>query len=258
MPITASLRSLLCAAACAWGLGLSAAHAADDTLRVATDVPYAPFQMQNPDGSFTGFEVELVDAICTRMHKRCEWVAQGWDGIIPGLLARKYDFIASSMSVTQERARQVLFAEPYFKVPSAWVVPDGEALDVDGDLAGRTIGVQRNTVQDNYVTATYPAAEVRRYADADGLANDMRNGRLDATFITAALAKDVLIDKGGFHQVGATIGEPESIFGPGIAAAFRPRDKTLVEAFNRALAEVRADGTYERLMHAYFDYDISP
>ena len=78
-------------------------------LKVASDVPYEPFEMQRPDGTFTGFEVELVNAICEQMQRRCEWVKQSWDGIIPGLQARKYDFIASAMSVTPDRKKQVLF-----------------------------------------------------------------------------------------------------------------------------------------------------
>ncbi|OHV08493.1 nickel transporter [Kushneria phosphatilytica] len=236
------------------------AQAADQKpLKVASDVPYEPFEMQRPDGTFTGFEVDLVNAICEQMQRRCEWVKQGWDGIIPGLQARKYDFIASAMSVTPDRRKQVLFADPYYAVPSLWVAPDDSDIDdVSGDLAGKKIGVQRATVQDNYVTQHYPKAEIRRYATADDLATDMSAGRLDLTFITGPLAQDVLINRGNFRQLGEPVSKPKSIFGDGIAAAFRPRDRALVEQFNQALHKVEQNGTYDRLMHQYFDYDIHP
>ena len=130
--------------------------------------------------------------------------------------------------------------------------------DVSGELTDKQIGVQRATVQDNYVTQNYPQATIRRYATADDLATDMSAGRLDLTFITGPLAQDVLIDRGGFHQVGEPISKPKSIFGDGIAAAFRQRDRDLVEAFNEALHTVEQNGTYDRLMHHYFEYDIHP
>lgn len=243
------------------GLILSLPAQADEraSLKVASDVPYEPFQMQRPDGTFTGFEVDLVNAICQQMQRRCEWVKQSWDGIIPGLQARKYDFIASAMSVTPDRKKQVLFADPYYAVPSLWVASDkSDISDISGDLSGKQIGVQRATVQDNYVTQNYPEADIHRYATADDLAVDMDAGRLDLTFITGPLAQDVLIDQGGFHQVGEPISRPKSIFGDGIAAAFRTRDRDLVEAFNQALKTVEQNGTYDRLMHEYFDYDIHP
>ncbi|HSH57900.1 MAG TPA: transporter substrate-binding domain-containing protein, partial [Halomonas sp.] len=75
-------------------LAATPAMADEGPLRIAVDVPYMPYQYQEPDGTITGFEVELIDAVCVEMQRECEWVKQGWDGIIPGLLARKYDFIA--------------------------------------------------------------------------------------------------------------------------------------------------------------------
>ncbi|ANF59556.1 hypothetical protein A5892_07890 [Halotalea alkalilenta] len=237
---------------------LSARALAEPPLKIAVDVPYAPFQLQHADGSFDGFEVELVNAICTEMQRRCEWVKQPWDGIIPGLLSRKYDIIASALSVTEERARQVRFAEAYYVVPSSWVAPADRMLDPNDDLSGRTIGVQRSTIQDDYVTRTHPQADIRRYPDASALAADMSAGRLDLAFITTPLAQEVFVDQGGYRLVGEPIREPREIFGDGIAAAFRPRDEALVERFDRALHQVVANGTYEELMERYFDYDVRP
>ena len=83
----------------------SAVQAADvpDPLRLGIDVPYAPFGYKLPSGELTGFEIELGNAICAKINRDCEWVIQAWDGIIPGLMARKYDAIMSSMAITEER-----------------------------------------------------------------------------------------------------------------------------------------------------------
>lgn len=226
---------------------------AAEPLRIGVDIPYAPYQYKLPDGTITGFEVELVGAACEQMQRPCEWVEQAWDGIIPGLLARKYDLIASSMNITQDRARQVLFSAPYFQVPSVWVGQGGMSWDpVEGDLAGAAIGVQQGTIQDEYVTQFYPQADIRRYGDSGAVVNDMKAQRLDLVFTAFPLAQETLLDDPNVSRVGELVTGPESIYGPGIGAAFRQRDTALVEEFNAAMAKVKANGTYDTLHEKYF------
>ena len=128
----------------------TAAQAEDyDVIRVGVDVPYPPFEFRSPDGELTGFEIELGNAVCQEItNQDCEWVIQAWDGIIPGLLARKYDMIFSSMSINAERAERVLFSDPYYTTPSAFFAPDGNGFDADS-TEGTRIGVQRATIQDD-------------------------------------------------------------------------------------------------------------
>ena len=87
---------------------------AQDTeqLRIGVDVPYEPMEYRTPDGELTGFDIELGNALCAQIKAECEWVVQAWDGIIPGLLARKYDAIMSSMTINDERRQTVLFSDP--------------------------------------------------------------------------------------------------------------------------------------------------
>ena len=80
-------------------------------------------EYRTPDGELTGFDIELGNALCAEIGIQCEWVVQGWDGIIPGLMARKYDAIMSSMTINDDRRKQVLFSDPYFTPPSAWFAP---------------------------------------------------------------------------------------------------------------------------------------
>lgn len=237
------------------------AHA-DDTLKLAVDIPFEPFEYRLPDGTLTGFEVELGEEVCRRIERECEWVEQSWDGIIPGLMARKYDAIMSSMAITEERRDKVLFSEPYYSNPSVWVTEAGHEIDIENHeaLEGLSVGVQRGTIRDDYITDTYgDIVDVRRYATGEDLALDVRTGRLDAAFMYYPLALsslDVDAEDSGFVTSSPLIREPKSYFGHGVAVAFHPRNEALAEQFNEALRQIKQDGTYDELMHKYVDYDI--
>ena len=234
----------------------------DAPLRLAVDVPFEPFEYRLPDGTLTGFEVELGEEVCRRIERECEWVEQGWDGIIPGLLARKYDAIMSSMAITDARREQVLFSEPYYSNPSVWVTLTGQEIDIEDHeaLEGLSVGVQRGTIRDEYITDTYgDLVDVRRYATGEDLAVDVRAGRIDAGFMYYPLALSSLqvnAEGSGIVTRSPLIREPKSYFGHGVAAAFHPRNEALAEQFNEALREIKQDGTYDELMHKYVDYDI--
>ncbi|RTR06990.1 transporter substrate-binding domain-containing protein [Halomonas nitroreducens] len=226
-------------------------------IRIGVDVPYEPMEYRTPDGELTGFDIELGNALCTEIGIQCEWVVQGWDGIIPGLQARKYDAIMSSMTINEQRREQVLFSDPYITPPSAWFAPKDVEIGTPSDetLEGMTIGVQRGTLQDNYVTDMYgDVADVNRYATADDMVLDMDSGRLDAVFLDFPIGKSTLLDSeaGNYKVVGEKITEPKEYFGEGFGIAFRQRDEDLAQAFNEALATLKENGTYEEIYTEYF------
>ncbi len=226
-------------------------------IRIGVDVPYEPMEYRTPDGELTGFDIELGNALCAEIGIQCEWVVQGWDGIIPGLMARKYDAIMSSMTINDERREQVLFSDPYITPPSAWFAPADVEIGTPDEAAleGMTIGVQRGTLQDNYVTDLYgDVADVNRYATADDMVLDMDAGRLDIVFLDFPIGKSTLIDSeaGDYKVVGEMITEPKEYFGDGFGIAFRQRDEELAAAFNEALATLRDNGTYDEIHAKYF------
>jgi len=223
------------------------------TVRLAVDVPYEPFEYKAPDGSLTGFEIELGDAVCEEMGVKCEWVVQAWDGIIPGLLARKYDAIFSSMSITEERKKQVAFSNGYYNTPSAWFAKKGSAVDL-ADLDGKRIGVQRGTIQDNHATDNYPGAEMMRYATADELVLDLFGGRLDVVLLDFPVG-DITILGGDKGSQYAVLGDHIQL-GDGAGVAVRKRDKDLLKMFNKALDVVKGNGVYDEIRKKYFAYDI--
>ncbi|EWH03304.1 transporter substrate-binding domain-containing protein [Halomonas sp. BC04] len=255
--------SLLLAATLGAALVAGTAQARDySDIRLGVDLPYEPFMYRQADGELTGFEIELGEAVCAYLEATCTWVEQDWDGIIPGLLARNYDAIMSSMSINEERAQQVLFSEPYYTTPSVWVTALDREIDIDdrASLEGLVVGVQRATLQDNYVTELYgDVVEVRRYTGGSEVVTDMRAGRLDLAFMDYPVAESNMAidtDESEFKRISGFIKEPAHIFGEGVGVAFRKRDQALADDFNEALTALKEDGTYDEIMNRYFSYDI--
>lgn len=170
----------------ALGAGVAgSASAAGDNVRIATNPPYKPMEYNKPDGKLTGFDVDLGNALCKKAGLHCSWTDQSWNGIIPGLMAHKYDAIMSSMTINSQRKQHVLFSNPYIIPASSFVAPIDSSLHgiSKSTLKEKKIGVQRGTVQDDYVTDKYgDVATIKRYQNADDVAVDMDAGRLDVAF----------------------------------------------------------------------------
>ena len=246
------MKKLIVAASCALAMMTGTAQAQD--LRIAFDVPYEPFEYRDDNGELTGFEVELATAMCEELQANCEFVIQAWDGMIPGLLARKFDAIMSSMSITPERAERVLFSEPYYNTPGGWFARDGFDTDVtDMDaMEGKTVGVQRGTTMDTYVTENMGGiVSIKRYTTADDMVLDLEGQRLDVVFVDYPVGEQTILTKDGFKEVS----EPVKL-GEGVGVAMRKRDKELANRVNAALRKLKKDGTYDEIMNKYFNYDI--
>ncbi|MBP5981781.1 MAG: transporter substrate-binding domain-containing protein [Halomonas sp.] len=243
------------------GLAVAAASSAQardyDNVRIGVDVPYVPMEYRTPEGDLTGFDIDLGNAMCEEIGVTCEWIEQEWDGIIPGLLSRNYDAVMSSMTINDERRQQVLFSDPYITMPSAWFAPSN--LDIseanEETLEGLTIGVQRGTLQDNYVTDKYSSvADISRYSTADDMVLDLDAQRLDIVFLDFPIGQSTLVENedGDYTIVGEQISEPKEYFGDGFGIAFRQRDEALADKFNEALATLQENGTYDEIHARYF------
>ncbi|WP_427982273.1 transporter substrate-binding domain-containing protein [Agarivorans sp.] len=252
------MKKTLVAMMSALAMASTAVDAKDwDVVRLAVDVPYEPFEYKAPDGTLTGFEIDLGNAVCEEMKVKCEWVVQAWDGIIPGLLARKYDAIFSSMSINEERAKKVLFSEAYYNTPTGFFGPKASQVDPANPdtLKGLVVGAQRGTIQDTYATENYSkVAEIKRYTTGDDLINDLRGGRLDVVVLDYPVGMSTIIDVEG-GDAYKVLGDNVQL-GEGVGVAARKRDKDLIEMFNKALATVKSNGTYDKINDKYFDYSI--
>jgi arginine/ornithine transport system substrate-binding protein len=233
-------------------------------IRVGTEGAYPPFNSTTSDGKLVGFDVDIAKALVKAIGAEIELVAQDWDGIIPALMARKYDAIIASMSITEERKKKVAFTNKYYQTPAKFICKKGSAKDftraeISQATKGKRIGVQRATPHDNFITEQGAKdAVVKRYGTQDDAYLDLKAGRVDML-----LADSVALDFGflkkpegkDYEFIGPDLSEPK-YFGEGIGIACRKRDKDLVKLFNKAIDQIRADGTYKKIQDKYFDFDV--
>lgn len=251
------LKSLTLAAAVV-ALGLGTAEAQEMKLKIGTEGAYPPFNNLTADGKLVGFDIDIARALCDEMNAECEFVTQDWDGIIPALQAGKFDAIIASMSITEERKKEVDFTDKYYNTPPAVAVPKDS--DIKGvttaDLADKVIGVQGSTTHSNYAEATYTDSEVRSYPTADEYKLDIANGRLDAVVDDIIVLQDWLESPdGACCRIAGTITPVEEIHGPGAGIAVRKGEDELVQKFNAAIKAIRANGVYKKINDKYFSFD---
>jgi arginine/ornithine transport system substrate-binding protein len=229
-------------------------------IRVATEGAYEPFNWVDKDGKLKGFDVDIANALCDQLKVKCTIVAQDWDGIIPGLLAKKYDAIVASMSITEERKQKVDFTNKYYQTPARFVAKKGSGLKITKEgLKGKSVGVQRATIHANYLQDNYKdIATVKQYDTQENVNIDLANGRLDAVLADSTVLLFGFLKKPegkNFEFVGPELTD-RKWFGEGAGIAIRKEDKDLKEMLNRAIADIRKNGTYKKLNDKYFPFDV--
>jgi octopine/nopaline transport system substrate-binding protein len=263
--------------------GASAQGKKWESVRIATEGAYAPWNFTGPNGKLDGFEVELANDLCARMKVKCEVVAQDWDGIIPALQAKKYDVIMAGMSITDERKKVIEFSNSYANSPNGYLVAKnsplakmpgtGSAFNLSKQpaeaekaieatkplLKGKTIGVQGSTIHsafaEKYLKGT---AEIREYKTTEAHDLDLAAGRIDAvladaTAIIGTLEKPEFKD---FALVGPSI--TGGMLGAGVGAGLRKEDTDLKAMFDEAIAAAIKDGTVKKLSEKWFKIDVTP
>ncbi len=221
--------------------------------------PYPPFAEKNASGVWEGWEIEIADAICAAMGEQCEWVEVAWDGIIPALMAKKFDVIVSSMSITEERMKTIDFSDKYYNTPAVIVAPKGAGIDGSpASVSGKIVGVQVSTTHENYVSKHYAdtAASLKTYATFDEHNQDLVAGRVDAV-VGDSLAMQPFLnsESGACCEIAGELNDV-AVFGPGVGGGMRKEDTELKARFNAAIAQIRADGTFNAISERYFNFDI--
>lgn len=247
------------AAALFLGLTATVAHA-EGTLTIGTEGAYPPFNFIDSADNISGFDVEIGQALCAKMEVTCNVVAQDWDGIIPGLLAKKYDFIIASMFITEERKQQVNFTDPYYLAAMTVVAPKDTAItDYTADgLDGKVVGVQGGTTQAEYAHKVFTKSEIREYPTQDEVNLDLASGRIDLQVgdMLPMLEWVTKTEDGACCELkGEPITDPAFV-GDGVGIAIRKEDTDLLAKMNEALKAIREDGTYKAINDKYFPIDV--
>ena len=236
------------------------AFAAGKDLKVAIDATYEPFTFKTADGKPTGFDVDIANALCEEIKRTCVFVEQPWDGMIPGLLAKKYDVIISSMSITADRLKQVDFTDKYYNTPSRVVLKKDVKYTGPESIKGKKIGVLKASTQEKYALGELKTkgVEVVSYDAQDQVYLDIKAGRLDGTVADILEVGGGFLSKPGgeaYELKGDELYIPK-YFGGGAGVALRKGQGELKTQISAAIKAIRANGKYKTINDKYFKFDV--
>lgn len=247
-----SYKKILFAAAATVVMSLPAMAA--DKLRIGTEGAYPPFNLIDSSGEVVGFDIDIAHALCEKMGAECTVVTSDWDGIIPALNTRRFDFLVASMSITEERKQAVDFTDPYYTNKLQFVAPKNSDFKVDeASLKGKTIGAQRATIAGQWLEDNMgDVVNVRLYDTQENAYLDMSSRRIDGVLADNFVQYEWLQSDAGaaFEFKGEPVFDNDEI---GIAVR---KGDPLRERLNEALAAIIEDGTYEEINNKYFPFSI--
>ncbi len=231
-----------------------------DKVRIGTEGAYPPFNYVDKNGELKGFDIDIARALCEEMGVEYEFVIQDWDGIIPGLLAKKYDAIIASMSITEERKAKVDFTDKYYQTPARFVAEKGAGIEISKEgLKGKAVGVQRATIHENFLRDKFGnVVDIKSYATQDEANMDLVAGRVDLVIADATVLLGGFLETDAgedFEFIGPGFTD-EQWFGEGIGIAVRKEDDDLRKMFNQAIKKIREKGIYQEINAKYFDFDV--
>lgn len=230
------------------------------TIRFLTDDEFPPLHFPGPDGTPTGFSVELARAVCEKLALTCTVQARRFDTLLDALADRQGDVVAAAIPLTPTLRARFLATRPYFRWPGRFIARTDKGLPVPSAtaLAGRSVGVVTGSAHAAYLAAFFPKAVVRDFTDLSAAEGALRRGEVDTVF---ADGLNLALWVGGIEsaQCCAFIGGDyleNRYFGEGIGLITRTDDVALSRALDDALQQVWDDGKYAELYLRFFP--VSP
>ena len=257
------------------------------SIKIGTEGAYPPWNNLNSAGELEGAEIDFGNEACKRMGADCEWVTQDWDGIIPALLNGKYDIIIAGMSITEERKKKVNFTNGYMtdgirfaalkssnlgSIGSNWSGSQTKKVDLSNPsakelaaiaqintaLQDKIVGAQGATTHQNYVEKYMQGVvEIRLYQTMDDLHLDLAAGRIDAAIGDVGSLIDFMATEQGKDITMFGPNLSGDVLGEGVGGAVRKEDTDILEMWNKAIAEMSADGTTAKITKKWFGRDVS-
>ncbi|OIS92854.1 transporter substrate-binding domain-containing protein [Brucella cytisi] len=237
-----------------------------ETLRVGMECTYPPFNYRTADGNLEGYDVDVAKGVAEITGYELDYVCQGFDGLIPALLANKFDLIIASMSITDKRKQQIDFSIPYRKSVGHLVGQAGKGADmfdsngqpIPEKFNGVRIGVERASTYFEWFKAKLPDADLVMYDGVEPMYLDLKNGRVDMIMTNPMKAYLSFLQgegKGKFELVGPEINEPE-YFGPGVGVGLRKGDDELRGKIDDAIRQLIREGKLKEYALKIFPFPI--
>ena len=260
-------------------LAILLSNAQAGSVKIGTEGAYPPWNAKDASGNLIGFEVDLAKELCTIMKHDCTIVEQDWDGMIPGLIMRKFDAIMAGMSITPKRQKTINFSQGYASDGASLAVIKGSSLEgldtspinlsntdsatkkvlktLTEALAGKTIGVQTATIHQDFLeSGLVGKVNIRTYKTQDEVNLDLVAGRIDAG-LADILAITDFAEKSGKPVVLTGPVYSGGPFGGGVGVGIRKEDTQLLKDFNKAINKARKNGKISELAIKWFGFDAS-
>ena len=220
-------------------------------IKMAMSGQYPPFNFVDDQNNLTGFDVEIGKAVGKIIGIKATPMSTAWDGIIAGLVAKKYELICGSMAITKERLKSIDFSDPYYRSGAQLFVKKGAAIKSVADLKGKKVGVTLGTTYEKWVRENIAGADVRTYKGVPDMILEVGYGRIDG-FITDKIVGALAIKKKGapISLAGNLLYEEK------MGIALRQNNPDLKAALDGALAVIKNNGTYHKISMKWLGIDV--
>src|SRR3954453_1759135 len=216
-----------------------------EPLTVGSDIPYPPFEQGKP-GNYTGFDIELMEAIGEKIGRTPEFQDTSFETIFRDVQQGKFEAVISAATITEEREKAVDFSNPYYLSEQAVLVKEGSDIKSLEDLDGKTVAAQQGTTGLEIAKEELGGTEIRPYPEGPDGVNALKSGTVEGVIIDAPVAQNA-VEKSGGVEIAEKVPTEETY---GIAVA--QGDTELLDEINRALEEVEKDGTYKKIYEKWF------
>ncbi|MCY1390815.1 Cystine-binding periplasmic protein precursor [compost metagenome] len=222
-------------------------------INVGLEGTYPPFSYVDADGKLSGFEVDFSEALAKELGVKAKLQPTKWDGILAALESKRLDVVINQVTISEERKKKYDFSTPYTisGIQALTLKKNEGSIKTAADLAGKKVGVGLGTNYEQWLKDNVPQAIIKTYDDDPTKYQDLRVGRIDAILVDrlaalelVAKAKDTAVSGEAFSRQEAGI-------------ALRKGEPELLDAINKAIEKLRADGTLKKLSEKYFNADVT-
>jgi ABC-type amino acid transport substrate-binding protein len=222
------------------------AEGSGETLTVGSDIPYPPFEQKASGGGYTGFDVELMEAIGKEIGREPEFIDSSFETIFRDVGQGKFEAVMSAATITPEREKEVAFSLPYYLSEQAILVQEGSEIKGLADLKGKVVAAQQGTTGLELAKEKAEASELRPFPEGPDADNALKAGTVEAVIIDAPVAKQQAEELGGIEIVEKV--PTEETYG----IAVSKENTELVEQINEGLMKTIEDGSYATVYEKWF------
>lgn len=221
-------------------------------IKIAIDDTYPPMEFRDANNKLVGYDIDMANAVAKKLGVKVDFVPTSFDGIFIALQAKKIDVVQSSVSITADREKTMIFSDAYVYGGNAiYVKASNKTINSSADLTGKTVGCEIGTTAMD-VLSKLKNVKVTKYNGMTDAFMDLQNGRISAVVSDPMVgAYYIASQKNKFKQVKSMLDQEP------IGVAFRKPDVQLRDAYQNAINELKKDGTLSKFSIKWFGFDVN-